>query len=180
MPQFRTPLRALVPTAGLAALLALGGCSVFDGPEPQAVACPAYGMLRDGANFVRYREGAPPDPTNVELAAEIVDVSANCTLEPEPRHIAMTLGVRVVAQRGPAARTAEQRLAYIVAVTDAERNFLNRQVYPLAATFEGAARRAAFEEVLDLNFPLAEGQSADDFRVYVSLQLRPEELDAKP
>jgi|GEM_PF-1361720 len=179
MPRIRTPARALLLGLGALTLLALGGCGLVGGPEPRVVACPAYGMLRDGASFTRYREGAAPDPTNVELAARIVDVSAGCLFEPEPRHIAMTLGVRVVIERGPAARSPEQRLAYIVAVTDADRNFLNRRVYPLAATFDGTARQAGFEEVLDLDFPLAEGQTAADFRVYVSLALRRDELGAQ-
>ncbi len=179
MPQSRTPLRAILLAVSATAALAAGGCSLVSGPEPQAVACPTYGMLRDGAAFTRYREGAPHDPTNVELSAEIVDVSAGCVLQPEPRHIEMTLGTRIVAERGPAAASPEMRFAYIVAVTDAERNILNRRVYPLAATFDGTARQAGFEEVLYLDFPLAEGQSAGDFRVYVSLQLRPEELAAQ-
>ncbi|MCA8927462.1 MAG: hypothetical protein KDC18_05280 [Alphaproteobacteria bacterium] len=151
---------------------------MVNGPKPEPTACPTYGMLRDGASFTRYRAGAPPDPTNVELAAQIVDVSAGCVLQPEPRQIEMTLGLRVLATRGPAAGAAEQRLAYIVAVTDANNTFLNRQVYPLAATFTGNSRQAGFEEVLNLNFPLAEKQSANDFRVYVSLQLTPDELKA--
>lgn len=177
MPQSRTPMRALLLCLPAAAVLTVGGCGLVSGPEPRQVACPAYGMLRDGAEFTRYREGAPPDPTNVEMSAEIVNVSASCLLEPDPPNIEMTLGTRIVAERGPSAPSPELQLSYIVAVTDTDRNILNRQVYPLAATFDGTARQAGFEEVLVLNFPLAEGESAEDFRVYVSLQLRPEELE---
>jgi len=172
-------MRALLLCPSAAAALAVGGCSLVSGPEPRVVSCPPYGMLRDGAEFTRYREGAPHDLTNVELAAEIVNVSASCLLEPDPPNIEMTLGARIVAERGPAAPSPQSRFAYIVAVTDADRNILNRQVYPLAATFDGSARQAGFEEILVLNFPLSEGQSAQDFRVFVSLQLQPEELEAQ-
>lgn len=178
MPQSRTPMRAVLFCLSAAALLLAGGCSlVSSGPEPRQVACPAYGMLRDGADFTRYREGAPHDPTNVEMAAKIVNVSASCVLLPETRQVAMTLGTRIVAERGPAAQGPRLQFAYIVAITDTDRNILNRRTYPLAATFDGTARQAGFEEVLELNFPLEEDQTARDFRVYVSLQLRPEELE---
>jgi hypothetical protein len=161
----------------MAALL-LSGCGLINSPGPTPTKCPATGMLREGATMTRYSPNAPHDLTNVELAAQIVDVSANCLLEPNPRQLAMTLGLRVVAERGPAAPSGQQQLAYIVAVTRADQTFLNRQVYRLAATFTGTSRRAGFEEVLTLKFPLAEGQTAEDFRVYVSLALRPDELNS--
>tara|TARA_R110002096_G_scaffold105704_4_gene232483 strand:- start:166 stop:669 length:504 start_codon:yes stop_codon:yes gene_type:complete len=161
----------------MAAVLLLSGCSLIRGPEPQPVSCPTTGMLREGASLTRYKPNSVHDLTNVQLSANIVDVSANCVFVPEPRQVDMALGLRIIAERGAAAPAGEQQFAYIVAVTTPDQRFLSRQVYRLAATFPGNARRAGFEEVLNLNFPLKEGQTAADFRVYVSLQLQPDELN---
>ncbi len=183
MPKTRTLPRTsprILRRVGLGAMAALllSGCSLVNGPGPTSTSCPPTGMLREGASMTRYSPNAQRDLTNVELSAEIVDVSSSCLLENDPRQLAMTMGLRVIAERGPAAPSGQQQLAYIVAVTRADQTFLNRQVYRLAATFTGTSRRAGFEEVLKLNFPLAEGQTAEDFRVYVSLALRPDELDS--
>ncbi len=182
MPNIRTSSRTIRQTGrrlGILALaaLVLGGCGLVGGREPVPIPCPAYGKLREGGSLTRYRANAPHDLTNVELAAQIVDVSASCLLEPDPREIAMTMGVRVLAERGPAAPPGEQHLSYIVAITKADQTFLNRKVYKLAATFTGASRRAGFEEVLKMRFPLAKDQTAEDFRVYVTLELQPDELN---
>jgi hypothetical protein len=182
MPNIRTPIRLIrrsLRYSGIAALAALtfSGCGLVGGKEPVKIDCPPYGMLREGASLTRYAPNAPHDLTNVELAAQLVDVSASCVLEADPRQITMKMGVRVLAERGPAAGPGEQRLGYIVAITKPDQTFLNRKVYGLAATFKDNSRRAGFEEVLTMHFPLAKEQVADDFRVYVTLELRPEELD---
>ena len=170
-------VRARQICGGALVALLLSGCSAIQGSQPQLVSCPPTGMLREGASLTRYAPNRPKDLTNVVLSARVVDVSSACVVNSEPPEIDMKLGVRILAERGAAAPPGEQRFAYIVAIATDEQEILNRQRYQLATAFSGTARQAGFEEVLNLRFPLKEGQTAADFRVFVSLELQPDELN---
>ena len=63
--------------AWMAVALLISACSLINGPEPQPVACPPTGMLREGAELERFRPGSQRDITDLQLAARIVD-GAQC------------------------------------------------------------------------------------------------------
>jgi len=54
-----------------ASLLAIGGCSLFEGKKPDQPQCPRISVLADAYRETRFQAGKGHDLTDVELEAQV-------------------------------------------------------------------------------------------------------------
>ena len=161
---------------GLAVLV--GGCSLFSGPEEIIATCPTTGVLAEGEKLERYTAGSERDLTDLRLKAQVGGVRHVCSILVEERKVQMDLVFQVFAERGPATAVQEPvRLAYFVAIVDDEQRILSREEFPLEVAFPGTARQASFSEELFLTLPVAPAKKVQDYKVFIGLQLSPDELN---
>lgn len=170
MPRLAT---ATVLAPALIAAMLLGGCSekpVF------APACPQLSLLAEGADLTRFA-GAGRDVTDRVLDARIVGVDASCEPGRRRGEVVAQLRVRTALTRGPAASGRTAQVPYFVAVMDGE-TVVDRRAFTLQGEFPANVDivQVAGDE-LELRFPASAGQEASRYRIYVSLQLTPEELE---
>ena len=146
-------------------------------PNEVAAACPTTGVLADGEILERYTPNSERDLTDLVVRARIGNVRNVCSVLREERQLEMDLLLQVYAERGPAAPAGQPvSIAYFVAVVDEAKRIHSREEFPLAATFEGTARQAVFDEQLSLTIPIPPDRGVDDFRVMIGLQLTRDEL----
>lgn len=167
----------LAASIGLMAILA--ACETLTGPPSELIVkCPETGILAEAERLERYRAGDERDITDLTLRARIGGLRNVCSYHLEDRLLTMDLALAVSAERGPAGTVgATDELAYFLAIVDDEERVLMRENYPLAVTFSGTARQAAFQEALTVNLPVPAGKKVNDFRIYLGLQLSRAELD---
>ena len=152
----------------------LAGCSQ---PDAFAPACPQLAMLPDGADLIRYA-GAGRDLTDLVLDAHLAAVPAAChwandahTKVEAKLQVAMSLG------RGPAMGGRTIDVPYFVAVTEGDA-VLDKQVYAARAEFPSNADRVTVSSPeVSMVFPVTHEKSAAAYKIIVSFQLTPEELE---
>ena len=154
----------------LAAALALTACSK---EEEAQIACPAAEVLQDLGEFVRFKPGPGRDATDVLVEAWIDGLGGQCVLDGD--ELLAELTVRIGTRRGPATTTDKATIGYFVAITDLNRNVLQRQTFETTAPFS-SRKTILFEDVLDLTIPLSRGAQTDSFNIYVGLALSEREL----
>lgn len=157
--------------AALAAIALLAGCS----QEPQfAPVCPQLALLADGADLVRFA-GTGRDMTDRVLEAKIVSVDGSC----EPgRKGQVTAKLKVLAEmiRGPASKERSVQVPYFVAVTHGDQ-IVDRKQFMMSATFPANVELQRVDGgELSMSFPVSAQRGAQDYKIYVSLQLTPDEL----
>ncbi len=173
-PRVRFP--ALGPSGLRAALLALPllalGCSQDIRYAPS---CPQMAILSDGADLIRFN-GPGRDLTDRVLEARIQRVDASC--EPGRRSTVVAhIKVWFDITRGPASKTRNAQVPYFIAVTR-DGQVVDHRAYTVNAAFGANVDLARVGgDDLDLTFPARQGQGAENYKIYVSLQLTPEELE---
>ncbi len=161
---------ALVPA--LATLLA--GCGGDATRYP--IACPRPAILAEGADLTRYRPGAPPDLAALETDARLVRVEGGCSRGNNA--IEMRLAVGITVDRGPAFRAREVPLSWFVAVVDNRtQRVLSEQGFQERISFNpNETRTSGMSQEVDVTLPVGDDRRAQDYTVYVSFRLTPEEL----
>jgi hypothetical protein len=162
-----SPFKAALLAAPLLAL----GCSQ---DLRYAPICPQMAILSDGADLIRFN-GPGRDLTDRVLEARIQRVDATC--EPgRGNTVVAHIKVWFDITRGPASKTRNAQVPYFIAVTRGEQ-VVDHRAYSVNAAF-GAnvdiARVGGSD--IDLTFPARQGQGAEAYKIYVSLQLTQEEL----
>jgi hypothetical protein len=91
----------------------------------------------------------------------------------------MLLTAGFAVERGAASDARQVVLPWFVAVVDKrDGQVLDRQAYRDTLTFEPNASRANGDsQQVQLNLPVSEERKAQDYRVVVSFQLTPEQLE---
>ena len=176
MPRFipRRP-QAAPAIAGLAALIVLAGCASDE--SPARLVCPPATIPEDSAQLVAFAGGGR-DLTDVRYDLQVTDVALNCELErdDDARTLATELGVRFVAEKGPANREGVATGRYYVAVVGPDGAVLSRQSFPVEIELPGNQTRVAVARYLSPTIPVAEGAATDAYTIYVGLVLTPEQL----
>jgi len=187
----RARRQALLP-ALLLALAALAGCS--DGAEVRSERveylpggtpvvrrelavprCPEVGILGEAADVTRFRPGPGRDLTDVTLDARITGVEGSCTARRGRMEIELAMSID--ATRGPAAAARADQLSYFVAVTDQQRNILNKQVFQTAVRFPSGQNRATLmDEGARLTLAVSPERPSWSYTILVGFQLDEGEL----
>jgi hypothetical protein len=165
------PARRALLAPALAAAALLAGCS----QEPQfAPVCPQLALLAEGADLVRFA-GTGRDMTDRVLEAKIVSVDGSC--EPGKKG-QVTAKIKVLGEmiRGPAAQGRTAQVPYFVAVTRGDQ-IVDRKQFVMSATFPANVELARVDGgELSMSFPVSARQGAQEYKIYVSLQLTEDEL----
>ncbi len=161
------PLRAALLAVPLLAL----GCSQEIRYAPT---CPQMAILSDGADLIRFN-GPGRDLTDRVLEARIQRIDAKC--EPgKGNTVVAHIKVWFDITRGPASNTRNAQVPYFIAVTRGEQ-VVDHRPYTVAAAFGANVDIARVGGTdIDLTFPSHQGQGAEAYKIYVSLQLTEEEL----
>lgn len=160
---------ASTATFGLVAILALAACASDEAPKP----CPEVVLLADASRQVKF-EGQGRDLTDVLFEADLEAGRLICTYD--DNELDVDLQVRVIASRGPANSDRLANINYFVAVARANQTVLARRSFDIAIPFPGNRTRVSGLEEIGQVITLAPGEDGSDYRIYLGLDLTPEEL----
>ena len=147
----------------------LAACATDDAPKP----CPQVVVLADAATQVKF-SGQGRDLTDVLFEAEVEPGRLVC--EYDDAEVDVDLQVRVVASRGPANADRLANIRYFVAVARTSQAVLARESFDIAIPFPGNRTRVSGLEEIGQIIPLTRGEDGSDYRIYIGLELTPEEL----
>ena len=152
----------------------LAACS-SDGPR---LFCPLGVPVRDAAYLVRY-DGQGRDLTNVLFEAELVEVQILCAINQDDvsADVELEVVVTIRAIRGLADQSREANFNYFVAVVDPQSNVLVREAFDMTVPFQGSQSRLRVEDRLETEFTIPTAEVSRDYKVYVGLELTPEEVE---
>jgi hypothetical protein len=166
----RAAPRSLATAAGA---LVLAGCAATEPPP----ACPEASALRDAARLVAFT-GEGKDLTDKRFEVRIVDVALACDVDREDDGQTVLAEMKVLfqAEKGPANEADAAPFGYFVAITDADRNVLQRKTFETAIPLQGNTTRGATVETLSPTLPLPPEANPASYRVIVGLELSRDQL----
>lgn len=162
--------RSLAPLPLVVAALAL--LSSCNRTPP---ACPGATIIGDGSTVTKFREGPGRDLTDVVAEGQIVDIAVECGYD--RRGVDVTLQVAIAATRGPADRSRKAEFDYFVAITDAQRNILAKEVFRVQFQFPPNQQRVGQVEEIEPRIPLKDRAEGVSYQIVVGFQLTPEEIE---
>jgi hypothetical protein len=168
-------LRA-APSAVLAGLVALGGCSWLPSFSSKSTTepCPSAVILRPLAQTAVFGPAPERRPDNVAFYGILSEANLKCEYTPGALH--MDLEVVVVGERGPAANGDVVDLNYFVAVTGADQTILSKKPFAVRVVFDTPQKRAGVTDHIEETIPLA-GRKGTDLTVDLGFQQSPEVVD---
>lgn len=167
----------------MASFLALAGCgslaSLTGAPPPPP--CPPVSILKDAATVTRFAPGGGQDLVDVVNEGEITGYDLTCEYDIDKKtkagKVVITLGLHVAATRGPADRQRVAPFRYFIAITDADRNVLDKQVFDIAVPFTGNTTSIPVRDApVPMTIPLSAGMTGLEFELFTGFQLTPEEV----
>jgi hypothetical protein len=168
-------LRA-APSAVLAVLVALGGCSWLSSSSSKSTteACPSAVILRPLAQTAVFGQAPERRPDNVAFYGILSEADLKCEYTPGALH--MNLDVIVVGERGPAAAGDVVDLNYFVAVTGPDQTILSKKPFAVRVVFDTPQKRAGVTDHIEETIPLG-GRKGTDLTVDLGFQQNPEVVD---
>ncbi len=155
----------------LAALVGLSACGLNEPPPP----CPPAAVPNPLGTGTTFSPGGGQDLTEVQYSTQITGIRLTCDYRDDG--VALEVGVRIVAERGPADRDRVAKISYFVAVEQGVGNITAKQVYDVSLPFEGNKRRVGTIEVLDVFVPRPPDGNFTALQILGGLQLTPEQLE---
>ena len=152
--------------------------------------CPDARILDAGKQYVRYHKGPGRDVTDIEMEAQIIELTFTCGMENREPEVVTTksaawdvvveLGISIRARSGPAIQGgATQSIPFFVALVDRFGQIVEKQSFSAEITFPeraGASSRR-LEENIVLNIPVRRLAEANSYETIVSFQLTQEQLE---
>lgn len=166
---------AALAAAGLLA----GACTVFESAPPPP--CPEVVQVEGASNITKFVDGPGRDLIDVLFEGGINDATGLCEYDVDDETGAGTLAVEMTVAldlgRGPANRDRRAQVGYFIAITDTERNILNKQNFQGSVEFPGNKTKLVWlDEPVYLSIPLKGGQTGRDFLIFVGFDVSEEEL----
>lgn len=150
-------------------------CGVVLAPAKaqEPTACPPVALLPDADLLTRFA-GSSTSMQELDYQVAIERVDFEC--QAIPAGVEMTLTLNFIAASGPKMSGNEVAFAYFVTVTKADGTPITRYDFDLTVPFAAGQKGVRATEVLAPLIPLAAGDSAGNYRLFVALALTPEEL----
>ena len=164
-------LARIAAVAGLA-LVALGGCQTY--VAGGIGTCPQFLFLGGAERVTLFRAGSTRAPADVTYKAEMARLGSSC--EMKPNVVRAHLVFDVDAARAPGPRT-NLNLRYFIAVTTADGALVAKHAFIVSVPFFDQAATGTVTEKIQETIPLAAGQRANAFQIYVGFQVNDEELE---
>ncbi len=131
--------------------------------------------------MTRFAQGGGQDLADVVNEAEITGYDLTCEYNIDKKtkagKVVVTLGLHITATRGPADRQRIAPFRYFIAITDPDRNVLEKQVFDIDVSFSGNAASIPVRDTpVPITIPLAAGKTGLDFEIFTGFQLTPDEV----
>lgn len=181
--------RTFAKLTAIIAIAGLSGCGSIDDLNPftekRAEApppCPSVSILADAERLTVFRSGPGRDPTDVDTEVQIDDFVARCIYDVDEEtgigRIDIEFSLGIAAARGPANTSGVSDIPYFLAVTTLDKQLINKGVFSMLLSFEGNRYRlTAYDRPVILTIPIEPPNDGYDYRIYVGLQLTPDQLD---
>ncbi len=160
--------------------LGLAACAGTD--TAPARPCPEILIPVDSAKLTSFKPGPGRDIIDVVHEEQVTGFSHGCTYDTDETGAGMVV-VELLpsfeSTRGPANAQGQSQFEYYVAITDQDKNLIDKQRIPVTIEYPTNMSRLRWqrEEPIVLNIPLKSGQTGEAYRVYLGLQLTRAELD---
>ena len=152
--------------------------------------CPNARILDAGEHYVRYQKGLGRDITDIEMEAQITELTFTCGMAGRDRepvtpqnaswNVVVELDILIRAQSGPAIRgEPTQNIPFFVALVDRFGQIVEKQSFSAEIAFPkntGPTSRTHKENIL-LTIPVRDVDEADSYETIVSFQLTKEQLN---
>lgn len=178
--QISKPVRTLL--LGLALSVGLSACDSMkiwraDKPEP----CPRVTVLGNASDLTKFKEGPGRDLIDIVFQAEINNVLSLCTYDVDYDTRIGTIHTQLAAiiagKRGPADTAHSADVSYFIAVVDANKKVIQKNIFNLKLAFPGnLSQNKVKDEVVDLTIAATNDLDGSDYEIYVGLQLTREEI----
>ncbi|MDW3206813.1 MAG: hypothetical protein R8L07_14850 [Alphaproteobacteria bacterium] len=152
--------------------LATAACS---SPPDEIIACPTIRIPLDTERVTRFADGPGRDITDVVMQAEIKFLSGECTVDED--EIEMTFPIAIRGVRGPADRDGVEQIEVFLAVTNRDRDVLQRRELPMTLKFVGNRTSIVSSDFVTIQIPKELDQTSKEFLVFLGLKLSKEELE---
>lgn len=170
-------MRAAFALLGAATLAAAAGCSSLTEDPP---ACPRVNVLQQARTLTLYGDGPGRDLSDVTFEIELRGLGGDCDYdvdEEEGGGVAVEFALAVHAARGPVARTDRVSMPYFVALLDARRQMVAKEVFTVEIAFEGSEVSVRAVEEIEQWIPLGPGEPGAAYETLVGIQFTPEQLE---
>jgi hypothetical protein len=163
---------------GFVALFALSACENSN-KSRFPLACPTPSLIGVGADLTRYVPGGPRDLINVDYEARISGLVGGCNRGGDGASVDMLLTVGFQVEQGPGGVSQTVILPWFVAVIDDTTGaVLSRQTFVESVAFgRNSSRIDGQSEQVTIKLPVTETRKAKDYRILVSFELKPEDLE---
>ena len=161
------------------------GCSwLFPGPPEGAQmqfsgpkVCPNTGVLK-GTHYITAFDGNGMEANNVVYRAEIQNAASECEYDLNNRLIYNDVGIRGLAERGPALTGNQAALPIFLVVTDPTGSVLIKRRYDVVVTFEdGQVREDFVQTVENLRLPITPDITGASYEILYGFQLSPAQVE---
>ena len=165
----------------LVAALALGVAACASEPVTPPP-CPEILIPVDGAKLTRFKPGLGRDIIDVMHEEMVTGFAHGCEYDTDSTG-AGDLTVQILptfeSKRGPANPDARAQFEFFIAITDQEKNVLEKKRFPAVVDFPENMSRVLWQvdQPINLRIPLQAGKTGNDYRIFVGLQITPEERD---
>ena len=156
--------------------MAAAGCGLTEDPPP----CPRASVLQQARALTLFGDGPGRDLSDVAFEIELRGAGGDCDYdvdEEEGGGVAVEFALSIHAARGPAARTDRVSVPYFVALTDASRQIVAKEVFTVEIVFDGAGSRAWVVEEIEQWIPLGPGERGVAYETLVGIQFTPDQLE---
>lgn len=159
--------------------LSLAGCST-DTVVPRA--CPEILIPVDGAKLTRFQPGPGRDIVDVLHEEQVTGFGHLCEYDVDETGVG-SVKVSILpsfdSTRGPANASGQVQFEYFIAISDPDKNILDKKRFPAVIQFPANMSRVRWQpkEPINMAIPLKAGQSGEAFQVFLGLQLSREELE---
>lgn len=159
-------------------VLALAGCTSLlqKAPPPS---CPEVNVLAEAATLNRYAPGGGRDIIDKIFSARVEPAAIKCKYVDDRTALEIELTVAVALEKGPAKSKTPVSVPYFVAILDAKRNILAKEVFEIPVTFEEGRRRNVLGDVIEQRIPLANPDAVGEYRIVLGFQLTRAELEER-
>jgi len=159
------------------ALLAVGGCSLFEKKQEQPP-CPRVSVLADAVHQTHFRAGKGHDLTDVEFEAEISNYKGSCLYNFEKQEMNVVLQLGIDAKLGPAAQGRKMDVAYFVAIPAFFPKPEAKMVVPVSLAFPDNSDRVRYtDDEVQMTIPIKKLRDLAGYEVFVGLQMPEEEVE---
>lgn len=166
--------RALALGTAAVALCSCGGGK--GGQVRGRVTCPATVLAPNLDTYRVFRPGGGTGPADIRFGVKLVGVRSTCDADPSGAGVRVNTQLTFqTARNDPDLRQGD--FSYFVAVADAQRNILAKQIFSLRANFAPRQKEMRILDEISEKLPLENLSAGNNYAVIVGLQVNQQQLD---